>query len=171
MSVSAPLPLFAQGTRVTPQPQDLGPTNASQTVTASLVLKVRHPDLLEAYVASTQDPNSPSYHRFLSLPSFSLPSRPLPPTFLSFGISALLAQATGGGRLGLWNPMLYRFQQIYGYSNASPFVDITAGDNWFYHGIPGYEPGAGLGVLDVTKLAAAVARDSQPGYPPHKNAP
>jgi kumamolisin len=67
--------------------------------------------------------------------------------------------------------MLYRFQQIYGYSNASPLVDITAGDNWFYHGIPGYEPGAGLGVLDVTKLAAAVARDSQPGYPPHKNAP
>lgn len=63
------------------------------------------------------------------------------------------------GRIGLWNPMLYRFQRVYGYGKVSPFVDITAGDNWFYHGIPGYEPGAGLGVLDVAKLATAVAGD------------
>lgn len=63
------------------------------------------------------------------------------------GISALISQATGGGRIGLWNPMLYRFQQVYAYGNASPLVDITKGDNWFYYGIPGYEPGAGLGVL------------------------
>ena len=55
--------------------------------------------------------------------------------------------------------MLYRFKQIYGYRKDSPFVDIVAGDNWFYHGIPGFEPGAGLGVLDVTKLAKAIARD------------
>jgi hypothetical protein len=75
------------------------------------------------------------------------------------------------GRLGLWNSMLYRFQQVYGYGNASPLVDITKGDNWFYYGIPGYEPGAGLGVLDVAKLAGAVARDSQPGYPPRNSAP
>ena len=27
------------------------------------------------------------------------------------GISALISQATGGGRLGLWNPMLYRFKR------------------------------------------------------------
>jgi kumamolisin len=87
------------------------------------------------------------------------------------GISALLSQATGSGRIGLWNPMLYRFQQNYGYGKASPFVDIAKGDNWFYYGIPGYEPGAGLGVLDVAKLAAAVARDSQPGYPPRNSAP
>jgi kumamolisin len=75
------------------------------------------------------------------------------------GISALISQANGGGRLGLWNPMLYRFKQIYAYTNASPLNDITAGDNWFYRGIPGYEPGAGLGVLDVAKLASAVAHD------------
>ena len=87
------------------------------------------------------------------------------------GITALISQATGGGRIGLWNPMLYRFQQVYGYGSASPLRDITKGDNWFYHGIPGYEPGAGLGVLDVAKLAAAVGRDSQPGFPPHNNAP
>jgi kumamolisin len=75
------------------------------------------------------------------------------------GISALLSQATGGGRIGFWNPMFYRFKQIYGYRKDSPLVDIVAGDNWFYHGIPGYEPGAGLGVLDVAKLAKAIARE------------
>jgi kumamolisin len=77
------------------------------------------------------------------------------------GISALVSQANNGQRLGLWNPMLYRFQQTYGYTNGSPLVDITKGDNWFYYGIPGYEPGAGLGVLDVTKFAGAVAHDSR----------
>ncbi|MBV9875812.1 MAG: S8/S53 family peptidase [Verrucomicrobia bacterium] len=72
------------------------------------------------------------------------------------GISALVSQAIGGRRIGLWNPMLYRFQQVYGYGKVSPFIDITHGDNWFYYGVPGYEPGAGLGALDVTKLALAV---------------
>ena len=43
---------------------------------------------------------------------------------------------------------------------VSPLVDIVAGDNWFYHGVAGYEPGAGLGVLNVANLAAAVAADS-----------
>jgi subtilase family serine protease len=79
VSVAAPLPLLAQGT----QPQDLGPTNAGQTVTASLVIKVEHPDLLEEYVASTQDPKSPSYHRFLSLPSFVFFFAPSSAEFLS----------------------------------------------------------------------------------------
>jgi kumamolisin len=75
------------------------------------------------------------------------------------GISALISEATGGRRLGLWNPMLYRFQLFYGYGDGSPFVDITHGDNWFYYGVPGYEPGAGLGVLDVTRLTLAVGRE------------
>jgi hypothetical protein len=30
-------------------------------------------------------------------------------------------------------------------------------DNWYHAGTPGYEPGAGLGVLDVANLAAAIA--------------
>jgi kumamolisin len=76
------------------------------------------------------------------------------------GISALLEQAVGG-RIGLWNPMLYRYKKLYGHSGSSPLVDITAGDNWFYKGIPGYEPGAGLGVLDVTNLAQALLRESR----------
>jgi kumamolisin len=70
LSVAASSPLWGQGRHVTPRVQDLGPSSASQTVTASLVLKVQNPNLLETYVASTQDPSSPFYHRFLSLPSF-----------------------------------------------------------------------------------------------------
>jgi subtilase family serine protease len=71
------------------------------------------------------------------------------------GITALLGQVTGG-RLGLLNPMLYRLQSSYGYGHGSPFIDITAGDNWFYAGIHGYDPGTGLGVLNVANLAAAI---------------
>jgi kumamolisin len=74
------------------------------------------------------------------------------------GVSALLAQSQGG-RIGLWNPMLYRFRAAYGYAASSPLRDIVAGDNWFYAGIAGYEPGAGLGVLDVANLAAAIAAE------------
>jgi kumamolisin len=83
------------------------------------------------------------------------------------GVTALISEATGG-RIGLWNPVLYRFQRVYGYGGASPLRDITKGNNWFYFGIPGYEPGAGLGELDVAKLAAAIARESQSGYPPRR---
>ena len=54
---------------------DLGPTAATKTVTASLVLKVRNPDALEAYVAATQDPYSWQYHRFLSVNEFVNRSR------------------------------------------------------------------------------------------------
>ena len=74
------------------------------------------------------------------------------------GVSALLAQAEGG-RIGLWNPMLYRFKSASANGAASPVRDIVAGDNWYYAGTPGYEPGAGLGVLDVANLAAAIARE------------
>ena len=77
------------------------------------------------------------------------------------GLSALYAQATQG-RIGLWNPMLYRFQRVYGYGPLSPFVDITTGNNWFYSGVPGYEPGAGLGVINATKLLKAMVREGHP---------
>jgi subtilase family serine protease len=75
------------------------------------------------------------------------------------GISALLAQGTHG-RVGLWNPMLYRFQRIAGYGPQSPLVDITGGDNWFYNGVPGYEPATGLGVIDAARLLAAMRFES-----------
>jgi len=75
------------------------------------------------------------------------------------GISALVSQSVGGGRLGLWNPMLYRFKNQFGGSAASPLVDVTAGDNWFYAGVPGYNPGSGLGVLNVAAFATAVRHE------------
>jgi subtilase family serine protease len=75
------------------------------------------------------------------------------------GVSSLIVQAVGG-RVGLWNPMLYRYKRAFGSSKASPIVDIAAGDNWFYSGTTGYDQGSGLGVLDVAKLATAIARET-----------
>jgi kumamolisin len=71
------------------------------------------------------------------------------------GISALLAQGTHG-RVGFWNPMLYRFQRGFPHAPQSPIVDVVGGDNWFYAGVPGYEPATGVGVLDVARLLAAM---------------
>jgi len=48
----------------------------------------------------------------------------------------------------------------FGGSSASPLVDVTAGNNWFYSGTHGYSPGAGLGVLNVANLVAAVRHES-----------
>jgi len=68
------------------------------------------------------------------------------------GISALLTQSARH-RVGFWNPQAYFLQNIFGYGSWSAFNDIRAGDNWFYKGIPGYEPGAGIGSLNVTNFA------------------
>jgi kumamolisin len=67
------------------------------------------------------------------------------------GITALLSQAKGS-RLGLLNPQLYALQGA-GSAGHKPIVDITAGDNWYYAGVRGYEPGAGLGVINAAELA------------------
>lgn len=68
------------------------------------------------------------------------------------GISALLRQSSHG-RVGFWNPQLYALQNIFGYGPFSAFNDIRSGDNWFYAGKYGYEPGAGIGTLNVSNLA------------------
>ena len=69
------------------------------------------------------------------------------------GINALLRQSAGH-RIGWWNPQIYALQHIVGYGKFSPFRSVRAGDNWFYQGAPQYNPGAGIGSLDVAKLAA-----------------
>ena len=76
------------------------------------------------------------------------------------GITALLGQATGG-RLGLLNPLLYRVKGKHTRGGATPLVDVTAGDNWFYKGAPGYTPGAGLGVLNVASLVDALQQGAR----------
>lgn len=67
------------------------------------------------------------------------------------GISALLTQSIGH-RVGFWNPQLYLLHDIFGNSRWTPFNDIRYGDNWFYQGVPGYDPGAGIGTLDVANF-------------------
>jgi kumamolisin len=67
------------------------------------------------------------------------------------GISALLRQSTGH-RIGLWNPHIYRMQSIFGYGKLSAFNSVNAGNNWFYQGTPRYNPGAGIGTLNVANL-------------------
>jgi kumamolisin len=64
------------------------------------------------------------------------------------GVTALLAE-NGGHRLGLLNPLLYAHSP----RARNPIDIISTGDNWFYSGRDGYSPAAGLGVLDVAKLA------------------
>lgn len=72
------------------------------------------------------------------------------------GIFAVISQAKGS-RLGLLHPLLYRGRGEEWRRQAKPgTIDITAGDNWFYGGTKGYEPGAGLGVIDAAALAQAI---------------
>src|ERR1700759_2813318 len=54
-----------------PNAQDLGATPAATAVTSSIILKVKNPDLLETFVALSQEPLLPTYHRFLSVNEFS----------------------------------------------------------------------------------------------------
>jgi len=37
-----------------------------------------------------------------------------------------------------------------------PLYDITAGDNWFYSGVRGYDQGSGLGSLNAAAVVNAI---------------
>lgn len=133
-------------------------------ISASLILRVRDLDGLERFNRDVQDPTRGGYHRFLKAFSMRMvdyrrdghtwhrPDRP------ARAPSALLSEATGS-HVGFWNPMLYRFAAQYGYREGAPLRDVTAGDNWFYRCVAGYEPAAGLGVPDVANLLAALRRE------------
>ena len=72
------------------------------------------------------------------------------------GVSALLGQYLNAREgLGLLNNELYGLAltgQAYA-GPAAPLHAIAYGDNWFYYGRYGYNPGAGLGTLDVYNFA------------------
>ena len=72
------------------------------------------------------------------------------------GVTALLVEKAGH-RLGLLNPLLYAVEKIKDASN--PINIISSGDNWFYKASNGYSPAAGLGTLDVAKLARITSPD------------
>lgn len=67
------------------------------------------------------------------------------------GISALLMQSAHH-RIGFWNPHVYLLQAIFGSGKYGAFNNVTAGDNWFYQGKPGFNPGSGLGTLNVANF-------------------
>jgi kumamolisin len=66
-----------------------------------------------------------------------------------------LIDEASGGRAGLINPVVYALQQSWtAYGRGGPFNNITAGDNWFYYGVPGYDEGAGIGTVNAANLAS-----------------
>jgi subtilase family serine protease len=70
------------------------------------------------------------------------------------GMVALLGPYVHG-RIGFLNPLLYgllKSGSAYTGSTA-PFNAIVDGNNDFYTGRKGYNPGAGIGTLDITNLA------------------
>jgi len=74
------------------------------------------------------------------------------------GLAALLVQ-NAGGRVGLLNFPLYelaRRKSAYKGADAA-FVDVTAGDNWFYTGVAGYDQASGVGTLNVANFANYLA--------------
>jgi kumamolisin len=73
------------------------------------------------------------------------------------GVTALFDQSFYG-RVGLLNIALYqlvREGRAYGGRDA-PLRDITAGDNWHYNGVRGYDQATGVGVPDVANLLKAL---------------
>jgi len=70
------------------------------------------------------------------------------------GITALVDQSTGS-RVGFLNPTIYAMQSVFGYGENEPFNDITAGDNWFYDGVLGYDNGSGIGTINAANLSRA----------------
>lgn len=66
-----------------------------------------------------------------------------------------LIDEASGGRVGLINPVVYALQHSWAaYGRGGSFNNITAGDNWFYYGVPGYDDGAGIGTVNAANLAA-----------------
>jgi kumamolisin len=74
------------------------------------------------------------------------------------GVSALLYQYVGGKRIGLLNFPIYQMLasgQAYKKPHA-PIHAIGFGNNWFYNGTNGYNPGAGAGTMQVWNFAQAL---------------
>jgi len=65
-----------------------------------------------------------------------------------------LIDEASGGRVGLLNPTVYALAQGWSaHGRGGPLNDITAGDNWFYYGVPGYDDGSGVGTANAANLA------------------
>ncbi len=77
------------------------------------------------------------------------------------GVTALLDQKVHG-RVGLLTIPLYELVRTgFGYQNTllggAALRDIATGDNWYWHGLPGYDRGTGVGVPNIANLAKILA--------------
>ena len=76
--------------------------------------------------------------------------------------SAAVIDSYAGHRVGFWNPAMYAAAS----SSNSPFTPLDESgpenDNLYYTGTAGavFDPGAGLGIPDLSALAATLAADS-----------
>lgn len=75
------------------------------------------------------------------------------------GMTVLMSQYVGS-RLGLLNPALYTLAKSNAYGASQPLTDITAGGNWFYDAIPGYDQASGVGSPNITNLADWLKRQA-----------
>ena len=93
------------------------------------------------------------------------------------GVSALI-QGQAGGRVGLWNPSIYRFgrsphspfrplnaqgsigQTTVKHTAGGPVYTVPGNNNLYWSGRPGtrYNMGSGLGIPNLTKLGRAFSR-------------
>jgi kumamolisin len=79
-------------------------------------------------------------------------------SFVAPQLNGMLTLIASGlpGRVGPINPQLYSAFKAQGYGAGSPFKAITSGDNEYYKSTPTYNPGSGLGSLDVNALATTL---------------
>lgn len=79
-------------------------------------------------------------------------------SFVAPQLNGMLTLIASGlpGRVGPINPQLYSAFKAQGYGAGSPFKAITSGDNEYYKSTATYNPGSGLGSLDVNALATTL---------------
>lgn len=73
------------------------------------------------------------------------------------GVTVLLSQSLRH-RVGLLNVPMYAVARSNAYGPNGALQPIKTGNNDFYEGSNGYNPGAGLGILDVAKFATTLRR-------------
>jgi kumamolisin len=74
------------------------------------------------------------------------------------GVANLFVEALHH-RIGLLNPAIYLIAATGGYrGHHAALRDITAGDNWYWRGTPGYDQASGVGVWDVAGFLEALSQ-------------
>ena len=74
--------------------------------------------------------------------------------------------AVAGHPFGFLDPELYRIGSYFEAfpSNATPFLDVTSGQNWVFAAAPGWDPVTGWGQVDAPNFLFADANSTVTGY-------